>query len=161
MMSIFLCCDSAGYRGVGIVFFIVVAHAADNIYFITIDYRSMRYLLCFFDKDERVQEAWEADVATEGVAIFWMQIVGWAWAQHDEWSVMELTRQGRLVARVPALMLLDMSAVHAYQQAAAANQPKFGTFRRPGISPPGPGQRMMGPSVAPPAAPGIKSTLSR
>jgi hypothetical protein len=120
----------------------------------------MRYLLCLFDKDERVQEAWEADVATEGVTIFWMQILGWAWARHDEWSVMELTRQGRLVVRVPALVLLDMSAVHAYQQAAAAISQNSELFGVP-ASRHGAGAEDDGPGFAPPAAPGIKSTLSR
>jgi len=79
----------------------------------------MHYHLSFLDHYGRVQSACEADIATEGVAISWMQIVGWAWARHDDWSVMELTCQGRLVARVPALML-DTPLLHAYEEAAAA-----------------------------------------
>jgi hypothetical protein len=48
---------------------------------------------------------------------------------------MELMCQGRLVARVPALML-EMSVVHAYQQAATAiGQYVEGISRPPDISP--------------------------
>src|ERR1700730_10834544 len=72
-----------------------------------------------FDNDGCAQNACTADVATESSAICWMQIVGWSWARHCEWAIMELRCQGRLVARIPALML-DTSRLRAYQQAATA-----------------------------------------
>ena len=72
----------------------------------------MHYELSFCDDQGRVQDVCEADAATESTAISWMQIVGLAWARQDEWALMELWCQGRLVARVPAL-LLELSLLRA------------------------------------------------
>jgi hypothetical protein len=88
----------------------------------------MHYHLSFHDSDGRIEDVREADLATGDIAIRWMQIVGWAWARHYDWSVMELMCQGRLVAR--------MSVVHSYQQAATAiGQYVEGISRPPDISP--------------------------
>jgi hypothetical protein len=82
----------------------------------------VNYHLSFLDGGQNVQEVWEADFAAEHTAISWMWIAGGLWAQHSEWSTMELRcrrcEAGRLacpralsadrgccIARVPASAL--------------------------------------------------------
>jgi hypothetical protein len=61
----------------------------------------MHYHLSFLDDDGRVLDVCEAEIATEGIAIQWMRLVGAEWARHYDWCLMELWCQEHCVARVP------------------------------------------------------------
>jgi hypothetical protein len=62
----------------------------------------MNYHLSFLDDAGRVQKVCDANFENENAAICWMWIAGGVWVLGYDWSFMELSHQGRTVARVPA-----------------------------------------------------------
>jgi hypothetical protein len=94
----------------------------------------MNYHLSFLDDAWRAQDVWEANFTTEQTAICWMWISGGVWAQHSDWSTMELRCRrccsGRApcprtpsadgqccIARVPARVLKQSSELEGRHRA--------------------------------------------
>jgi hypothetical protein len=66
----------------------------------------MLYKLYFLDEARRLQDVSEAEIESDQDALRWMRIVGAAWGLHSDWSVVEMWRQGRCVARFQVEIIL-------------------------------------------------------
>ena len=62
--------------------------------------KAMRYKLSFLDGTGAAREVRTSDFEEDSTAILWMRVVGAERSLHPDWSIMELSCNGRRVARI-------------------------------------------------------------